>query len=278
MGGAVAMLLLLKPPLGALALLVLFLAGRGRLRRGMVIGGLVLLVLTVLGGGPGAVVSFVQATLHDAHGHERLHDIDTLALDGDLYQLFATPVASAIFGAAIAAVLGAGLWVQRLARRPDSPPPLRQTALAALLLLDTLILPYSHQYDSALLLLPYTLAALSLPYGWARRIFLALGAAAALAPYLNLFHMRTQLRLLPLIDLAAVVVLCIICIGWRHRDALSTASDDAHGCYDTRNISRRSVAASSARGSGSTPMPGAVGTLRVLSSLSEKSGPATSWA
>jgi hypothetical protein len=43
-------------------------------------------------------------------------------------------------------------------------------------------------------------------------------------------------------------------------------------------ISWRVVAAASAAESGSTPMPGPVGTLNVLSSLSAKSGPATSWA
>ncbi len=44
------------------------------------------------------------------------------------------------------------------------------------------------------------------------------------------------------------------------------------------NTWRRVVAASSASESGSTPMPGPLGTERVLSSLSVKSGPATSWA
>ncbi len=53
----------------------------------------------------------------------------------------------------------------------------------------------------------------------------------------------------------------------------------AHQATPSRvNASRRVVAASSAARSGSTPIPGPVGTLRVLSSLSVKSGPATSWA
>ena len=227
--GALSMFLLLKPQLGAVALLVLFLAGGRRLRRGMLIGAVVLLAVTLLGGGFDAMLSFARTTLHDARGHERLHDIDTLALDGDLYQLFAAPLASALYGALIALTLCAAMWLAWLARRPEAPPAARRTMLAALMLLDSLVLPYSHQYDSALLLLPYSVAALSLAPGMARRIVLALCAAAALAPYLNLFHMRTQLRLLPLIDLATVIALCAVCVAASRRGVAARVSGAGSG-------------------------------------------------
>ena len=88
--GAVASVLFLKPQLGLVACAALFLWGGDRARRGLTAGVLALVVISLLAVGPHGCLDFATAIIGDVRqgSRERVHDVDSLALDGVYYQVF----------------------------------------------------------------------------------------------------------------------------------------------------------------------------------------------
>lgn len=212
--GAIVVATAMKPQLSLLALIVLFLAGSKRMRLGMALGAVAFVVLSLIASGPSGLLSFVLSNLHDeqSSGRQRVHNPDSMALDGVYYQLFSHTIAAVAFALTVLAVIVAGLLLLRIVRSDDVAPSMRRVALSALLLLCSLILPYSHQYDSALLLIPYILAAASVPSPRVRHCCIALALLAALAPYQDLFSGTNEVRVLPVIDFCATALLSLYCL------------------------------------------------------------------